>query len=133
LRGTHPVSKTTAMYIKKVKLQVNKPNEDGIVTTRIKLIFQESPVNKKTAGMSLKSKDDERFTIVTLDEGAKHPEDHVDVELAGQYIVPLSEQLMRAQLKHPVGADFTDVFTFGEQVATKDGELIPRLYDYNVI
>ena len=58
------------MYLKKVKINAT--------TQRLKLVFQESKVNSKLGGMALQSADDERFGIITLEEGARHPEDHED-------------------------------------------------------
>lgn len=123
------------MYIKKVKLATNG---------RIKIVFQESEVKTKLAGMSLKAKDGERYTIVTVDAGAMHSDEHPDVELAGQPIIPLAEQLANAKKEYPVGTDFTADLAFGEQAVYGDkavnqdgasiaGQEIPNLFDYVVL
>ena len=109
------------MYLKKVKINAT--------TQRLKLVFQESKTSAKLGGMALQSKEDERFGIITLEEGARHPEDHEDPALAGEFIIPLDVQLANAVKRYPVGGDYSDVLAFGEQVVTKDGEVIPRLYD----
>ena len=121
------------MYLKKVKLQANKPNSEGISSTRVKLVFQESPINSMLGGMALKTKEGERFTVITLEEGAKHPMDHEDVLLAGCYIIPVEQQLADAIKRYPTGADYSEALAFGEQVVTKSGEVIPNLFEHIVL